>query len=117
MDDFQFLIGKERTQEYFFKIFNSLIESRKLIVISSDQLPSEFLDMHERMRTRLGSGMVVTIDQPDYELRASLLRVWDPTIADDVLNALAQLSISIRELRGALTRITSKHRASVVPSP
>jgi chromosomal replication initiator protein len=105
LDDFQFLIGKERTQEYFFKIFNSLIEARKLMIISSDQLPSEFVDIHERMRSRLGSGMVVTIDQPDYELRAALLRAWDPTIKDDVLGALAQLSISVRELRGALTRI------------
>lgn len=106
LDDFQFLIGKERTQEYFFKILNNVVGARKIMIISSDQLPYEFIDLHERMRSRLGSGMIATVEGPDYELRVALLRFWDQSIPDDVLHILAKLDISIRELKGALTRLS-----------
>lgn len=115
LDDFQFLVGKERTQEYFFKILNRAIESQKAVIISSDQLPAEFADLHDRMRSRLGSGMIATIHSPNYELRVSLLKKWDSMLEMDVLNLLSGLDLSIRELRGAFTRLTVQSECTKTP--
>ena len=107
LDDFQFLVGKERTQEYFFNIFNTIISAKKIIIISSDQLPAEFIELEKRMRSRLGGGMTATIYCPDYELKLNLLKALDDTLSFEVVDVLAKLDISIRELKGALTRVTT----------
>ena len=106
IDDFQFLIGKEKTQEEFFNILNTIVGANKIIIISSDQLPSQFDELHERMKTRLSSGMTVAIHAPDYELRLSVLQAWAAHFPQDALDMMAKLDISIRELKGALTRVT-----------
>src|SRR5260221_670329 len=73
VDDVQFICGKEATQEEFFFTFNSLVEQNKQIVLSSEKPPSELQDIEERMRSRLGSGLVADIHSSTYELRLSIL--------------------------------------------
>lgn len=104
-DDFQFLIGKEQTQQQFFVVLNAVIDAGKRMVITADQLPNEFIQLHERMRSRLASGMTVTVHPPDYELRIALFQAWDPSLSYETVQTLAELKVSIRELRGALTRL------------
>lgn len=106
LDDFQFLVGKERTQEQFFSILNSITNAGKIMIVTSDQSPSEFVELDERMRSRLGGGMTATIEPPDYELKLALLQSWRPDLSHSVLDLLAGLNISIRELKGALMRLT-----------
>src|SRR3954469_805952 len=110
VDDVQFICGKEASQDEFFFTFNSLVEQNKQIVLSSEKPPSELQDIEERMRSRLGSGLVADIHSSTYELRLSILqtkaegaRVPVPTA---VLEFLAhKISTNIRELEGALNRV------------
>jgi chromosomal replication initiator protein len=112
VDDVQFICGKEASQEEFFFTFNSLVEQNKQIVLSSEKPPSELQDIEERMRSRLGSGLVADIHSSTYELRLSILqtkaenaRVPVPT---QVLEFLAyKISTNIRELEGALNRVVA----------
>src|SRR6185437_13601497 len=112
VDDVQFICGKEASQEEFFFTFNSLVEQNKQIVLSSEKPPSELQDIEERMRSRLGSGLVADIHSSTYELRLSILqikaesaRVPVPTV---VLEFLAhKISTNIRELEGALNRVVA----------
>jgi chromosomal replication initiator protein len=112
VDDVQFICGKEASQEEFFFTFNSLVEQNKQIVLSSEKPPSELQDIEERMRSRLGSGLVADIHSSTYELRLSILqtkaesaRVPVPT---NVLEFLAhKISTNIRELEGALNRVVA----------
>ena len=69
VDDVQFICGKEASQDEFFFTFNSLVEQNKQIVLSSEKPPSELQDIEERMRSRLGSGLVADIHSSTYELR------------------------------------------------
>ena len=103
VDDVQFICGKEASQDEFFFTFNSLVEQNKQIVLSSEKPPSELQDIEERMRSRLGSGLVADIHSSTYELRLSILqtkaenaRVPVPTA---VLEFLAHnISTIIRDL-------------------
>ena len=112
VDDVQFICGKEASQDEFFFTFNSLVEQNKQIVLSSEKPPSELQDIEERMRSRLGSGLVADIHPSTYELRLSILqtkaegaRVPVPTA---VLEFLAhKISTNIRELEGALNRVVA----------
>jgi chromosomal replication initiator protein len=112
VDDVQFICGKEASQDEFFFTFNSLVEQNKQIVLSSEKPPSELQDIEERMRSRLGSGLVADIHSSTYELRLSILqtkaesaRVPVPTA---VLEFLAhKISTNIRELEGALNRVVA----------
>ena len=112
VDDVQFICGKEATQDEFFFTFNSLVEQNKQIVLSSEKPPSELQDIEERMRSRLGSGLVADIHSSTYELRLSILqtkaegaRVPVPLA---VLEFLAhKINTNIRELEGALNRVVA----------
>ena len=73
VDDLQFLIGKDNTQEEFFHTFNALVEAGKQIVVSADKSPSDLSGLEDRLRTRLGCGMVADLHATTFELRLSIL--------------------------------------------
>ncbi len=108
IDDFQFLSGKDSTQEEFFHTFVYLISQGKQLIISADKAPSELSGIEERLRSRLGSGLVVNIHPANYELRLSILQEKSVgrNINDDILHFIAEnVKSSIRELGGALMRV------------
>lgn len=110
IDDIQFLIGKERTQEEFFHIFNYLRDNGKQIVISSDKPPKDIETLEERLRTRFEWGVTVDIQQPDYETRMAILQkkaeLDGVIIPNDVMHYIAtNIKSSIREIEGALNKI------------
>jgi chromosomal replication initiator protein len=112
IDDVQFIGGKESTQEEFFHTFNALVDQKKQIILSADKSPSEMQGMEERMRSRLGWGLVADIHPTTYELRLGILQSkaesLDITIPPDVLEFLAhKITSNIRELEGALNRIVA----------
>ena len=109
VDDVQFLIGKDSTQEEFFHTFNALVDAGKQIVISSDKSPSD-LDVEQRLRTRLGCGMVADLHATTFELRVSILEAKAAHAGVDVsrrvLEFLAhKITSNVRELEGALNRL------------
>ncbi len=110
IDDIQFIIGKESTQEEFFNTFNFLYENRKQIVLSSDQPPKSFVTLEERLRSRFEWGLSVDISAPDYETRMAILRKKEEmegyTIDNEILQYIAtNIRTNIRELEGALTKM------------
>ena len=110
IDDFQFLSGKDSTQEEFFHTFVYLITQGSQLIISADKAPSELSGIEERLRSRLGSGLVVNIHPANYELRFSILREKSvgKNISDEILHFIAEnVKSSIRELGGALMRVVA----------
>src|SRR5918996_829002 len=115
VDDVQFIGGKESTQEEFFHTFNTLIDRGRQIVISSDRSPPELSGLEERIRSRLGWGLVVDIHPTTYELRLGILQAKAEMIAGEVvipeavLDFLARrITSNVRELEGALNRIVAQ---------
>ncbi|MGI9451224.1 MAG: chromosomal replication initiator protein DnaA [Geminicoccaceae bacterium] len=115
VDDVQFIGGKDSTQEEFFHTFNTLVDRGSQIVISSDRSPSELSGLEERIRSRLGWGLVVDIHPSTYELRLGILQSKAEAMAaqvkvpDRVLEFLAhRITSNIRELEGALNRIVAQ---------
>ncbi len=112
VDDLQFLIGKENTQEEFFHTFNYLVEAGKQIVISADKSPSDLNGLDNRLRTRLGCGMVADLHATTFELRISILeskaaRAGVP-VPPKVLEYLAhKITSNVRELEGAFNRLVA----------
>jgi len=110
MDDIQFLGGKERTQEEFFHTFNSLYESHKQIVITSDKLPKDIPGLEERLRSRISWGLIADIQPPDIETKVAILckkaDLFSISLSSEVgLFLASNLGTNIRELEGSLTRL------------
>ncbi len=112
IDDVQFISGRDSTQEEFFHTFNALVDQNRQIVISADKSPSDLEGMEERMRSRLGWGLVADIHQTDYELRLSILQAkaerLNASVVPKVLEFLAhKITSNVRELEGALNRVVA----------
>ena len=110
IDDIQFIIGKESTQEEFFHTFNALQTQGKQIILTSDKPPKEMETLEERIRSRFEWGLMADIGMPDYETRMAILRkkadADNFNIGDDVLNYIAtNIKSNIRELEGALNKL------------
>jgi chromosomal replication initiator protein len=110
VDDLQFLIGKDNTQEEFFHTFNALVDAGKQIVVSADKSPSDLSGLEDRLRTRLGCGMVADIHATTFELRISILEAKAAAASVDVpakvLEFLAhKITSNVRELEGSLNRL------------
>ncbi len=112
IDDLQFLIGKDNTQEEFFHTFNALIDAGKQIVISADKSPNDLNGLEERLRTRLGCGMVADLHATTFELRISILEAKanraQVEVPGKVMEFLAhKITSNVRELEGALNRLVA----------
>jgi chromosomal replication initiator protein len=110
IDDLQFLIGKDNTQEEFFHTFNALVDAGKQIIVSSDKPPADLAGIEDRLRTRLGQGMVADLHATTYELRISILQAKvqqaGVPVPDKVLEFLShKITSNVRELEGALNRL------------
>jgi chromosomal replication initiator protein len=112
IDDLQFLIGKDNTQEEFFHTFNALVDVGKQIVVSADKSPSDLSGLDDRLRTRLGYGMVADLHATTFELRISILEAKASragvAVPAKVLDFLAhKITGNVRELEGALNRLVA----------
>lgn len=116
LDDVQFLINKEATQEEFFHTFNDLYQRNRQIVLSSDRPPKAFVGLEERLRSRFEWGLTTDVQPPDLETRIAILSLKAEgrgmQIAPELLEFIAQqVQSNIRELEGALTRVIATARA------
>ena len=115
IEDVQFIIGKESTQEEFFHTFNVLHSAGKQIILSSDKPPKEMETLEERFRSRFEWGLIADIQPPDYETRMAILRknaeTYDKEIDDEIIKYIAtNIKSNIRELEGALNKVMANAR-------
>jgi len=112
VDDLQFLIGKDNTQEEFFHTFNALIDAGKQIIISADKAPTDLSGIEDRLRTRLSGGIVADLHATTYELRLSILQSKATSSGVDVPARVQELlarkiASNVRDLEGALNRLVA----------
>lgn len=112
IDDVQFIGGKDTTQEEFFHTFNELVDNNRQVILSADKSPSDLDGMEERLKSRLGWGLVADIHPTNYELRLGILQSKAKRhkikIPDEVLEFLSiKITSNIRELEGALNRVVA----------
>ena len=111
LDDIQFIAGKNKSQEEFFHVFNSLYEKNKQIVLSSDRPPNAIAELEDRLRSRFEGGMIADVSLPDYETRLVILKTKlqereNAVVSDEILDYIAtNVKKNIRELEGALNKI------------
>ncbi len=112
VDDLQFLIGKDNTQEEFFHTFNALIDGGKQIILSADKAPTDLSGIEDRLRTRLSAGIVADLHATTYELRLSILQakasdagVAIPPVVQELL--ARKIASNVRDLEGALNRLVA----------
>lgn len=110
IDDIQFLTGKEKTQDLFFHIFNTLHQSRKQIILSSDRPPKELKGMDDRLISRFKWGLAADIQPPEFEMRIAILKnkaeEFGMTISNDIVEYIASnITSNIRELEGCLIKM------------
>lgn len=120
IDDVHFLAKRDRTQDEFFHTFNSLYQSHRQIVLSSDAPPDQIPDLEQRLVSRFQWGMVAPIEPPAYETRVEIVknkaRVRGEAIGDDVAGFIAaRFDTNIRELEGALTKVQMQARLDSSP--
>jgi len=112
IDDIQFLAGKEKTQEEFFHLFNTLYEANKQIILSSDRPPQAISALEERLRSRFQGGMIADVGSPDFESRIAILKQKaqekNLNVGNEVLEYIAQnIQNNIRQLEGTLNRLAA----------
>ncbi len=117
VDDVQFIIGKESTQEEFFHTFNVLHSAGKQIILSSDKPPKEMETLEERFRSRFEWGLIADIQPPDYETRVAILRknaeIYHRQIDEEIIDYIASnIKSNIRELEGAFNKILAFARSN-----
>ena len=110
IDDVQFIIGKDNTQEEFFHTFNTLIDKKRQIIISADKSPADLEGLEDRLKSRLGWGLVADIHPLTYELRLGIIQAKaeqkSMKLTKDVLEFLAdKITNNVREMEGALNRL------------
>lgn len=110
LDDIQFIAGKNKSQEEFFHVFNSLYEKNKQIILSSDRPPNAIAELEERLRSRFEGGMIADISLPDYETRLVILKTKlqekNIDLQEEILDYIAtNVKKNIRELEGALNKL------------
>jgi chromosomal replication initiator protein len=121
IDDIQFMNGKEAMQEEFFHTFNALLEKGSQIIISGDRPPNKLYKIQERIKSRFSGGLVIDIQQPDFELRYKIVKVKSEelkkyysdqiNISEEIQKFISsEIKNSIRELVGALNRVVSFSR-------
>lgn len=120
IDDIQFIIGKESTQDEFFHTFNTLREAKKQVIISSDRPPKDFETLEDRLKSRFTNGLLVDISPPNYETRMAILHkkgeIEGYNIDMDVLEYIAtNIKSNIRELEGSLTKLVAFSKFSKKP--
>jgi chromosomal replication initiator protein len=120
IDDIQFIGGKDSTQEEFFHTFNTLYQSGRQLVISSDRPPSAIAGLEDRLRSRFEGGLTADVQPPDYEMRMAILRTKAEELGakapDEVVEYIAQRDkTNTRELEGALNRVIAYSRVGNRP--
>ncbi|WP_256645952.1 chromosomal replication initiator protein DnaA [Thermomonas paludicola] len=113
IDDIQFFAGKDRTQEEFFHTFNALFDGKQQIIMTCDRYPREVDGLEPRLKSRLGWGLAVAIDPPDFETRAQIVlskaRERGVIIPDEVAQLIAKkMRSNVRELEGAINKLTAQ---------